>query len=50
LTLLDKYDITYVYVGDLERQTFGSAGLAKFRRFMDPVFQQGDVIIYRRRP
>ncbi|MEA3345465.1 MAG: DUF2298 domain-containing protein [Chloroflexota bacterium] len=50
LTLLGKYDITYVYIGDLERQTFGSAGLAKFERFMDPVFQQGGVTIYRRRP
>jgi YYY domain-containing protein len=50
LTLLEKYDITYVYVGDLERQTFGSAGLAKFDRFMDPVFQQDGVTIYRRRP
>jgi len=50
LTLLKKYDITYVYVGDLERQTFGSAGLAKFERFMAPVFQQGGVTIYRCRP
>jgi len=50
LTLLEKYDITYVYAGDLERQTFGSAGLAKFDRFMDPVFHQDGVTIYRRRP
>jgi YYY domain-containing protein len=50
LTLLEKYDITYVYTGDLERQTFGSGGLSKFERFMDPVFQQDGVTIYRRRP
>jgi uncharacterized membrane protein len=50
LTLLEKYDITYVYMGDLERQTFGPTGLSKFERFMDPVFQQGGVTIYRRRP
>ena len=50
LTLLQKYDITYVYVGELERQAFGSAGLTKFSRFMDSVFQQGGVTIYRRRP
>jgi len=50
LTLLEKYDITYIYVGDLERQAFGSAGLTKFEGFMDPVFQQGGVTIYGRRP
>jgi YYY domain-containing protein len=48
--VLAKYGVTYVYVGDLEQQTFGSAGLAKFERFMDPVFRQGGVTIYRRRP
>jgi YYY domain-containing protein len=48
--LLDKYNIAYVYTGDLERQAFGSAGLAKFDVLMDPVFEQGGVTIYRRRP
>jgi len=50
LTLLEKYDITYVYVGPLERGKYSPAALAKFDRFMDVVFQQGNVTIYKRRP
>ncbi len=49
LTLLEKYDITYVYVGTLERGKYSPAALAKFDRFMDVVFQQGNVTIYERR-
>ncbi len=45
--LLDKYDVEYVYVGYLERNTYGEAGLAKFREFMTPVFENDSVIIYR---
>jgi len=50
LTLLKKYGITYVYVGPLERGKYNPAALAKFDRFMDVVFQQGNVVIYKRRP
>ncbi len=49
LTLLDKYDITYVYVGPLERERYSPSGLAKFERLMDVVYQQGQVTIYQRR-
>ncbi len=49
LTLLDKYDITYVYVGPLERERYNPSGLAKFGRLMDVVYQQGEVTIYKRR-
>jgi YYY domain-containing protein len=48
-TLLDKYGISYVYVGPLERERYSPQGLAKFERFMDVVFQQEDVTIYQRR-
>jgi YYY domain-containing protein len=46
LTLLDKYDITYVYVGPLERTAYNESGLEKFRRFMDVVYEQNGVTIY----
>jgi uncharacterized membrane protein len=48
LTLLDKYDITYVYVGAVERQKYSSSGLAKFEALLDVAFRQGDVVIYQR--
>ncbi len=47
--LLDKYNITYVYVGALERERYSPQGLNKFARLMDVVFEQGDVTIYQRR-
>jgi YYY domain-containing protein len=49
LTLLDKYAISYVYVGPVEREMFPDAGLQKFERLMDVVFRQGNVTIYKRR-
>jgi len=47
-SLLKKYNATYVYVGPLERQVYhaDSAGLAKFRTFMDLVYQNSGVAIY----
>lgn len=47
--LLDKYGITYVIVGALERERYSPPGLNKFARFMDVAFQQDEVIIYQRR-
>jgi YYY domain-containing protein len=49
LTLLDKYAITYVYVGSLERERYNPSGLGKFERLMDPVLRQGEVAIYQRK-
>jgi YYY domain-containing protein len=48
LTLLDKYAITYVYVGRLERERYNPGGLAKFERLMKAVYRQGEVTIYQR--
>jgi len=50
LSLLDKYDIRYVYVGGLERSTYRVTQpvLDKFESLMDVVYQQGDVTIYGR--
>ncbi len=44
--LLDQYRVRYVYVGPTERRLYAGPGLAKFARFLEPVFQQGDVQIY----
>jgi YYY domain-containing protein len=46
--LLDKYNVSYVYVGPLERKRYSPQGLNKFDRFMKNVFQQDDVAIYQR--
>jgi YYY domain-containing protein len=48
LTLLDKYDITYIYVGPLERTKYDARALGKFGQFMDIVYQEGDVTIYKK--
>ena len=45
--ILDKYDVEYVYVGWLERETYDAAGLAKFVSFMEVAYQNEDVIMYR---
>jgi YYY domain-containing protein len=47
--LLERYGITYVYVGSLERQRYSPAGLAKFDTLLDVVYQAGSVTIYARR-
>jgi YYY domain-containing protein len=49
--LLDQYDVEYVYLGPLERDTYqiSQPVLAKFESLMDVVFQQGEVTIYGRR-
>jgi len=47
LALLDKYDVTYVYVGPTERDRYPSVGLEKFEWLLEPVFRQGEVTIYR---
>lgn len=43
--LLEKYDVRYVYVGDLERGTY-PVNEAKFRRFLRVVYEAGGVVIY----
>jgi len=52
LSLLRQYGVTYVYVGPLEVEKYGRpdrAGLDKFAGFMDIVYQQNGVAIYRMR-
>jgi YYY domain-containing protein len=47
-TLMDQYEIQYVYVGPLERSTYDPRGLDKFATFMDAVYQNAGVSIYER--
>jgi YYY domain-containing protein len=49
-SLMARYHVEYVYVGRLERQAYGEAGLAKFAAFMDIAFRSGDVTVYRLPP
>lgn len=50
LSILDKYDIEYVYLGPVERDKFQVAPNVDERlgRFLEKVFEQGSVSIYRR--
>ena len=56
LQIMDAYDIEYVIVGNAEYKKYGlpmSVGapqIRKFDQFMQPVFQSGLTIIYRRTP
>jgi uncharacterized membrane protein len=46
--IIDKYGVTYIYVGDFERQLYGSEpqALAKFSEFQ-VAFTSGGVTVYR---
>ena len=45
--LLDKYGVTYVYVGDVERARYDSLDIDKLDRIMDRVFDTGGVTIFK---
>ena len=47
LTILNRYDVEYVYVGNLERRQYGEAGLDKFATFMEVAYRNPQVAIYR---
>ena len=47
--ILYKYDIDFVYIGQREREKYGTDGIAKFDAIGDAVFSEGDVLIYRLR-
>ncbi len=48
LTLLDKYDVRYVYLGSRERAKYGPLDEEKFLRYMKVFFQSGSVVVYER--
>lgn len=43
--IINRYNIRYIYIGNLERSTY-QVNEEKFNRFLKPVFQQGNVTIY----
>lgn len=43
--IINRYNIRYIYVGNLERNTY-NVNEEKFNRFLKPVFQQGSVTVY----
>jgi YYY domain-containing protein len=43
--IINRYNIRYIFVGNLERSTY-PVNEEKFNRFLKPVFQQGNVTIY----
>lgn len=47
IPLLDKYNVTFVYVGPLERSTYDPRALEKFGQFMDVAYQNEGVKIYK---
>jgi uncharacterized membrane protein len=50
--IIQQYDITYIFLGPLERSTYtpqtctGGLNEAKFAQHLTPVYEQGDVTIY----
>jgi uncharacterized membrane protein len=46
-SLLERYDVDYIFVGELERRDYPAASLAKFERLATPVFRSGTTAVYR---
>ncbi|MCA9875442.1 MAG: hypothetical protein KC441_17345, partial [Anaerolineales bacterium] len=45
--LLDQYHVDYIYVGGLERDTYGPQAQEKFADRLEVAYQNGSVTIYR---
>ena len=45
--LLQKYGVDYIYLGDAERSAYDQLDQSKLAELGEPVFQQGNVTIYR---
>lgn len=48
--LLNRYGVDYIYVGGLERNTYGEQGLDKFAEQLEVVYSNASVTIYRWQP
>jgi uncharacterized membrane protein len=47
LAILRKYDVSYVFVGSLERAKYPPAGLQKFESGLPAAFRSGETVVYR---
>ncbi len=47
LAILQQYDVTYVFVGRVERELYPPEGLLKFESGLTAVFRSGETVIYR---
>ena len=45
--LLDKYNVSYIYIGDVERSRYEIEDTSKFDAFMEKILDEGDVTIYK---
>lgn len=46
--IVDRYGIDYVYLGPLERGSYGNPRERKFEAFMTPIYGDGEVVIFAR--
>ena len=47
LNLIKKYSISYVFIGDLERQKYEDLNKEKFEEIGEKVFSSGDSVVYK---
>jgi len=47
VNLLKKYQIEYIYIGELERNNFAGPGLDKFATELEKIYDRAGVLIYR---
>ena len=46
-SVIQKYNVSYVFLGPVERETYSELAVAELDELFEPVFEQGDVVIYR---
>ena len=44
--LLDKYEITHVFWGSIEKREFGASGVRKFKKYMNVAKEFGDTVVF----
>ncbi|MBN2389757.1 MAG: hypothetical protein JXR84_03475 [Anaerolineae bacterium] len=44
--ILKRYNVSYIYIGSVERQRYPAEGLEKFAAMFPVVYEGGDVVIY----